>query len=184
MSDLVYAEIEELVRNAELRTELEPYTDESMCNICLRHRSLQHENDFLASMLDWEISPADPIAQWFEPELIMPAPEKLDDDQIAHALKYIVGKFYEKQLVLDFADHLSDRELYTLIYSLILPCREKNLRHRNGYVHWDCSCGNVETWLRYYASDEEREQYRICSGEALPPKEVAPFYREMPQGTF
>jgi hypothetical protein len=184
MSESACTEVEELVRNAELRTELEPYADESLTRVRLRHRSLRHENEFLAGMLDWEISPAEPIIRWFVPELFVPAPEQLNDEQLLQALEHVVAKLLEKKLILDFTDHLSDRELYTLVYRDILPSREKNLRHRNGFVHWDCSCGDDEIWLRFYASDDEREQYQEYTGEFLPPKEIPPHYRDLPQCAF
>jgi hypothetical protein len=184
MSESICAEVEELVRNAELRTELEPYADESISRVRLKHRTLRNENEFLAGMLDWEIAPAEPIARWFVPELSVPAPERLNDQQVVQELENVVAKLFEKKLILDFADHLSDRELYTLVYRDILPLREKNLRHRNGFVHWDCSCGDDEIWLRFYASDDEREQYQDCTGEILPPKEVPLHYRDLPQCAF
>ena len=184
MSDFACAAVDELLRNAELRTELEPYADESISRIRLVHRSLRHENEFLAGMLDWEISPAEPIARWFVPELSITPPERLNDEQLLQALENVVAKLFEKKLILDFADHLSDRELYTLIYRDILPLREKNLRQRNGFMHWDCSCGDDDIWLRYYASDDEREQYQEFTGEPLPPKEVPPHYRDLPQCAF
>ena len=184
MSNSVCIEIEELMRNVELRTELEPFFDESVSRIRLIHRSLRHENEFLAGMLDWEVSPVEPIARWFVPELSIPAPGRLDDGQLLQALDNVIAKLFEKRLLLDFADHLSDRELYTLIYRDILPSREKNLRHRNEFIHWDCSCGDDEIWFRFYATDDEREEYQECTGERLPPKEVPPHYRDLPQYTF
>jgi len=184
MSNSVCIEIEELVRNAELRTELEPFADESVSRVRLSHRSLRHENEFLVGMLDWEVSPVEPIARWFVPELSIPAPGRLDDKQLVQTLERVIEKLFEKKMSLDFTDHLSDRELYTLIYRDILPSREKNLRHRNGFIHWDCSCGDDETWLRFYASDHEREEHQQCTGDPLPPKEVPPHYRELPQCAF
>lgn len=184
MPDSLCAEVDELVRNAELRTELEPFADESVSRVRFQHRSLRHENEFLAGMLDWEVSPVEPIARWFMPELSLQAPERLDDNQLLRALESVIARLFEKKLILDFADHLSDRELYTLIYRNILPSREKNLRQRNGFIHWDCSCGDDEIWLRYYASDDEREHYQECTGELLPKKEVPPHYRDLPQCAF
>ena len=184
MSDSVCIEIEELMRNAELRTELEPFADESVSRVRLIHWSLHRENEFLAGMLDWEVSPVEPIAKWFVPELSVPVPGKLDDEQLVQALDHVIAKLFEKRLLLDFSDHLSDRELYTLIYRDILPSREKNLRHRSGFIHWDCSCGDDEVWLRFYATDDEREEYQECTGERLPPKEVPPYYRDLPQCLF
>jgi len=184
MLDSICAEVEELVLNAELRTELEPFTDESVSRVRLIHRSLRHENEFLAGMLDWEFSPVEPIARWYAPELAIPAPNRLSDDRLLQELENVIEKLFEKKMILDFTDHLSDRELYTLIYRDILPLREKNLRHRNGFIHWDCSCGDDETWFRFYASDDEREEYERWTGECLPPKEIPPHYRDLPQCTF
>jgi len=184
MLDSICAEVEELVLNAELRTELEPFADESLSRVRLVHRSLRHENEFLAGMLDWEVSPVEPIARWYMPELAIPAPNRLSDDRLLQELENVIEKLFEKKMILDFTDHLSDRELYTLIYRDILPSREKNLRHRNGFIHWDCSCGDDETWFRFYASDDEREEHEGWTGECLPPKEVPPHYRDLPQCTF
>ena len=184
MLDSACTGVEELVLNAELRTELEPFADESISRVRLIHRSLRHENEFLAGMLDWELSPVEPIARWYAPELSIPTPSRLDDNRLVLELENVIEKLFEKKMILDFADHLSDRELYTLIYRDILPSREKNLRHRNGFIHWDCSCGDDEIWLRYYASDDEREEYQTCTGESLPPKEVPPHFRDLPQCAF
>ena len=184
MLDSICAEVEELVLNAELRTELEPYADESMHRVRLTHRSLRHENEFLAGMLDWEVSPAEPIARWYAPELSIPAPSRLDDERLLQELDNVIEKLFEKKMILAFADHLSDRELYTLIYRDILPLREKNLQHRNNFIHWDCSYGDDETWLRFYASDDEREEYQEATGNFLPPKEIPPHHRDLPQCAF
>jgi len=61
--------------------------------------------------------------------------------------------------VLDFTNHLSDRELYAIIARDILPSYEKKLDRRANYLHWDCAStsGDPETWLRFYASDDERD---------------------------
>ena len=54
-------EVEELLRNAQLRDELEPFYDESISRVNVRHLSLSVENEFLASMLAWERAPVLPI---------------------------------------------------------------------------------------------------------------------------
>ena len=70
-------EVDQLLRNAELRDELERYFDESISRVNVQHFSLAAENDFLASMLAWEQAPALPICRWFDPELRPPRPESL-----------------------------------------------------------------------------------------------------------
>jgi hypothetical protein len=178
------AEVDDLMRNAELRAEIEPYFDESVSRIFWRSFPIRFENDFLASMLEWEVSPVEPIYRWFEPELRIPVPESLNDDKLSLILFDLIGKLFEKKIVLDFSDHLSDRELYVLIYRGILPSREKNLRHRNSYIHWDCSYGDADVWLKYYASDDDREQWSDSYGEPLPPKQLPLYHRDLPQHPF
>ena len=106
-------------------------------------------------------------------------PEMLTDASLESILWDVIRKLHQKQIVLDFTDHLSDRELYCLIYSDILPAREKKLDHMKHYLHWDCTgpSGDPDVWLRYYASEEEREEWADCYGQPLPEREVPPYPR-------
>ncbi|MDR1964352.1 MAG: hypothetical protein LBQ50_11280 [Planctomycetaceae bacterium] len=178
------AEVDELIRNAELRTEIEPYLDESVFRVPFQHLPLRLENEFLASMLDWEVAPIEPIYRWFEPELRIPSPDSLSDEKVSQVLDDLIEKLFEKKILLDFTDHLSDRELYTLIYRDILSSREKNLKQRNSFIHWDCSGGDSDIWLRFYASDDERELWTDYYDEPLPPKQLPAHHRDLPQHPF
>src|SRR5690242_12888742 len=109
-------EVEHLLRNAQLRDELEPYFDESIGRVNIEEVPTPVENEFLASMLAWERAPVVPISQWFDPELVLPRPETLSEDHLHELLWTTVYRLFEKRIVLDFTDHLSDRELYCLIY--------------------------------------------------------------------
>lgn len=175
-------EIEELLRNAELRNELEPYYDESISRVNVEQFPLTVENEFLASMLAWERAPILPIYRWFDPELRLPRPSVLSDDDLHEILWTVIYQLYEKRIVLDFTDHLCDRELYTLIYRDILPAREKKIDSGTNYLHWDCAgaSGDPEVWLRYYASQEEREAWSETYRQPLPPTEDPPFPRHLP----
>ena len=53
-------------------------------------------------------------------------------------------KLFQKRIVLDFTDHLNDRELYCLIFRDILPAREKKLDGPSNYLHWDCTGANCD----------------------------------------
>ncbi len=108
-------DVDELLLNARLRDELEPYVDESFDLLALRSMPLKAENEFLASMLAWERAPVVPIGQWFEPELTLPRPETLGDEQLTKILWETIHRLYSQRIVLDFTDHLSDRQLYCLI---------------------------------------------------------------------
>jgi hypothetical protein len=176
-------EVDQLLRNAELRDELERYLDESISRVNIQHATLAEENDFLAAMLAWEQAPVLPIYRWFEPELRPPRPEALSDHDLHRILWDVVRKLFSRRIVLDFTDHLSDRQLYCLIYRDILPAREKKIEWPNNYLHWDCTGPQVdpEVWLRYYASEEERQDWFESYHQPLPPVEPPPYPRNLPQ---
>ncbi|MGL4943529.1 MAG: hypothetical protein ACRC46_10105 [Thermoguttaceae bacterium] len=178
-----FPSVDEMLRNAELQSELEPYYDEAISRVDRRFWTIQHENDFLASMLAWETAPVLPIYRWFEPELRVPRAERLTDADIATILNELIWKLYEKRIVLDFTDHLTDRELYSLIAVSILPSHEKYLPSRSHYIHWDCSYsgGDPYPWLTYYATDEERMAWSDAYHQPLPDKQVSPYFRDLPQ---
>jgi hypothetical protein len=176
-------EVEHLLRNAELRNELEPYFDESIGCVNVEELPTPIENEFLASMLAWERAPVLPIAKWFDPELVLPHPDTLSEETLHALLWETIHRLYERRIVLDFTDHLSDRELYCLIYRDILPCSEKKIDSLANYLHWDCADvgGDPTTWLRYYASQEERMAWATDLPEPLPPSEEPPYRRQLPR---
>lgn len=176
-------EVEQLLRNAQLRDDLEPFFDESIEKLNSHELPTPIENELLASMLAWERAPVLPIAQWFSPELKIPAPEEMNDGQLHDQLWATVEQLFAKRIVLDFTDHLSDRQLYTLIYRDILPSLEKKIENPRNYLHWDCSdAGSDEdVWLRFYANAEDRELWQSETHGQLPPQELPPFLRDLPR---
>src|SRR5689334_21271801 len=92
-------EIDLLLRNARLRDELEPYVDESVDIVHARCMTLAEENDFLESMLAWERAPALPISRWFEPQLSLPPPDKLDDDVLGALLYDTIDRLFSRRIV-------------------------------------------------------------------------------------
>lgn len=171
-----------LMRNAELRNALEPFFDDAILHINSDEIPTEVENEYLEGMLAWERAPVLPIAEWFDPPLRLPSPEALDDVQLHEALWDVVQKLYDQRIVLDFTDHLTDRQLYCLIYRDILPSPEKKVNLPTSYLHWDCSdaAGDSEVWLRYYATENEREMWSEEHEGALPPSEDPPHPRRLP----
>jgi hypothetical protein len=176
-------EIDCLIRNGELRTAIEPFVDESIWEIDFRNLPTPVENRFLESMLAWELAPLTPVARWFEPQLALQPACTLDDDQLHERLWETIDTLYAKRIVLDFTDHLSDRELYSLVRRDILPAKIKQVDLPDNYVHWDCSAtveNDATVWLTFYASDEEREEWQLEEGCEPPPKQVPAFPRALP----
>ena len=175
-------DVEQLMLNAQLRDELEPFFDESVDVLNMGRLPTPRENEFLASMLAWERAPVLSISEWFDPKLTLPHPDGLTDDEIYQLLWKTIHRLYEKRIVLEFTDHLSDRELYCVIYRDILPSPEKKVDLPNNYLHWHCLDDNndPETWLKYYACDHERAMWAAQTQQPLPGSETPPYPRKMP----
>ncbi len=176
-------DVEQIMLNAQLRDELEPFLDESVRVVEMRGMPTSQENEYLASMLAWERAPVLPIADWFEPRLELPPPDSLEEKSLSELLSATINTLYQKHIVLDFTDHLSDYELYCLILRDILPSPEKKLNLTSTYLHWHCldPTDDPDTWLRFYASDEERLGWAEETDTVLPPAEQPPFRRKMPR---
>lgn len=174
-------EIDLLLRNARLRDELEPYVDESVDIVQSRCMTVAEENDFLESMLAWERAPALPISHWFEPHLSVPPPDKLDDDVLSTILYDTIDRLFSRRIVLQETEHLSDRQLYTLIYRDILPSWEKKVDLPGNRLSWKCmDDSDSDTWLKYYATETERIQWLETNEGPLPEAEPLPFPRSLP----
>ena len=173
-------EVDLLLANARLRDELEPYRDESIENDSVSQMPLQVENEYLESMLAWERAPALPISNWFNPSLTLPAPDSLSDEKLGEVLTETVQQLHSQNVVLKYTDHLSDRELYKVIYRDILPCCEKKVEIDGKNLEWRCIEDN-ETWLRYYASAVDRRRFQEEHGIELPPAESPKYSRQLPE---
>lgn len=172
-------EVDLLLANARLRDELEPYRDESIDAPSVTRMSLRTENEYLASMLAWERAPALPIASWFVPVMELPSPDAIDDATLTPLLYETIDRLYSEKVVLRCTDHLSDRELYKIIYRDILPCCEKKVELPGKYLEWRCLEDN-ETWLRYYADAIDRRRFQEEFDVDLPPSETPEFKRDLP----
>lgn len=188
MEEKKSSHVDEMLRNAELRTQLEPYKDESLVCVDFERWTLNEENTYLEQMLGWEKAPVLPVARWFTPELSPPPASTLSDAELAEELSRLVQKLYEKHIVLDCTSHLCDRELYDIIVRKILPIEVKKFDPNSGCRHWNCACIgdrdiDRETWLTYYASDEERQCEAERTGEPLPAKILPLYPRTLPGET-
>ncbi len=168
----------------EYETGLMPFMDEAVTRVNYRKWRTKDACEFLKSMRDWEFAEVCSISNWFSPPLILKPSRFLNDIEVAEALDSAVEKLYEKKIVLEFTDHLSDRELYDIIACDILPLKEKRLKEPTGYIHWNLALNDTHqgtmNWLMYYASDKERSAWADFYNE-LPPNKSLPLYpRDLP----
>lgn len=174
-------EVDLLMQNARLREELEPFMDESVQIVDLERLPTDQENAYLTSLLAWERAPVLPISEWFEPPLVLEAHERFSNEEIHSRVTWLIHLLAEKNVVLEMTEHLSDRQLYCLISRDILPSQEKRVGLKESVLRWQCidPSEDEESWLRYYATDEERENWADDTGLRLPPKETRRFRRDM-----
>jgi hypothetical protein len=172
-------ELDLILQNARLRDELEPYHDESLDAVNVNGMTTADENRYLSSLLAWERAPVLPVSQWFSPELVLPLHTKLDDEQLAAKLLETIKLLASQNVILESTGHLSDRQLYCLIQRDILPSQEKRLAPAESQLVWQCldQERDEESWLRYYASESERDQWWLETGLRLPPRQDLPFPR-------
>ena len=177
------SEVDLLMKNARLRDEIEPFLDESLYVVDLDRMSTDNENEYLASMLDWERAPVLPIGSWFDPPLVLKSHDTLSDNELKQQLYQVIGRLYEKNITLHMTEHLSDRQLYCMIARDILPAQEKRVSNEQANLRWQCVDPGIEeeTWLRFYATQEDRRIWQEETGLKLPPQERIPFPRKLPQ---
>ena len=177
------SDVDQLMLNARLRDDLEPYWDEAIHLVDTHRMSTDQENQYLASMLDWERAPVLPISRWFEPELTLPHPDQVPKEELRTRLTETLERLFQQHVTLEMTDHLSDRELYCILLRDILPSEEKKLPTAAHPLSWHCLDmeDDQETWLRYYASQEERTTWQSETGFPLPSVKPLPHARSLPQ---
>ena len=111
-----------------------------------------------------------------------PAEALLDDETLHVKLWELLEAMGAIGLVVDFTDHLSDRELYRFLVDDALLVETILSPARTGFCHISpiggCSEDDNTIYLRYYADDEIRSDWQRDFDEPLPPKERPPFDRD------
>lgn len=116
-----------------------------------------------------------------------PDPRTLGDGEVTAALRQLVDKLATMRVYLANTDHLSDRELYELLWGDILHEATKIMP--GGDCHIDilggCSSEDMELYLRYYADDKWRADWAKDWPEDSP-REKPPFDRDrhLPKSTI
>ena len=119
-------------------------------------------------------------------------PAELTDETLTAQLWELLHNLALQGFYVSHTDHLSDRELYAELWTrglrdeALLPGRCKT----GGWFHdflgsWGED--DMQLWLRYYATDEERVQHaQDWPDDKLPPKEKPPVNRDwrLPKGPF
>lgn len=147
---------------------------------------MQTERDFMADLERLDAffdgtEPGDiPLAVLRERGIEMPDDATLDDEQVHRRLWEVIVAMKAIGLVIEFTNHLSDRELYRCLGEAL---KEETILTDDPNSAWHLSpigSGSEEDneiYLRYYADEEERRRWAE-DGVTVPPKEPLPFDRD------
>ena len=147
---------------------------------------MQTERDFMADLERLDsffdgTEPGDiPLAVLRERGIEMPDDATLDDEEVHRRLWEVITAMKALGLVIEFTDHLSDRELYRYLGEAL---KEETVLTDDPNSAWHLSpigSGSEEDneiYLRYYADEEERRRWAE-DGVTVPPKEPLPFDRD------
>ncbi|MFM7103672.1 MAG: hypothetical protein ACKO3N_21200 [Verrucomicrobiota bacterium] len=110
-------------------------------------------------------------------------PARVDEFQLRGRLWEFIHALAGRGFFLHHTNHLSDRELYTWLHDQWFPEETADVPPGAGSsCHIDLTealADDGETFLRYYASEADREIWdEVGSGQPLPPHEDPPFDRD------
>jgi hypothetical protein len=135
------------------------------------------------------IPPAETFARENVPFL---PPAEVTDETLTPILWELLHNLAVRSLYLLHTDHLSDRELYTELWSHALrePASLAPRDQGGAFFHdflgsWGAD--DMPLWLRFYATDTERAQHaRDWPEDKIPPGESPPFNRDwrLPKAPF
>lgn len=154
---------------------------------------LKEEIAFLEHVIAFEAAPKTTwIQRLKEAGYDMPAPATLSDEEIGLEVWQVIQRLSELRAFLYSTDHLSDRELYEWLYQDMLRAETLSVPpDPDSACHFDVlgsgSSQDTDCWLRFYADDAERAEWKQrFPDDDLPPGEKPPYERDhlLPKRTY
>jgi hypothetical protein len=180
------------IRIEKLHREIDEVTGGKMMGGKVADFDSKVEEAFLENVLALEahgfVCPFDALTRdGFE----LPSPEQLDDAALAAKLQQLIHALAACRLFLHNTDHLSDRALYTWLWSDGLRGELMGFGLPMGNCHLDvlgaCREEDIILQMHYYADEEERARWAADFPDfPMPPREKPPFDRDrhLPQASF
>jgi hypothetical protein len=147
--------------------------------------TLEMEVAFLEQIVAFETAPE---TSWLdrlsESGYDMPDPATLSDAEIGLEVWQVIQRLSELRVYLSSTNHLSDRQLYEHLYQDSLREVTQHMPDNpDTACHIDilggCSDADLKLWLRYYADDQERADWRERFPDfVVPQREKPPFVRD------
>lgn len=155
--------------------------------------SAEVEEAFWKQVVDYEEAPWTTNFQQLESAGVsLPPPDSLKDDELTAKLWEIIQKLALLQVFIEDTNHLSDRELYTHLWTNSLREETKAfpLAANSAWHIQMVSSGSEEDnllYLKYYADDATRQDWqKDFPGDPIPAHEDPPYDRDrlLPKPTY
>ena len=142
------------------------------------------EESFWKHVVDYEEAPWTTNFQQLENAGVsLPAPESLTDEELTAKLWEVIQKLALLRVFISQTDHLSDRELYTHLWTDSLREETKAMGMAGGAWHIEMlgsySGEDMQLFLKYYADEDWRRQWhKDFPKDPIPPHEDPPYDRD------
>ena len=147
--------------------------------------SAEVEEGFWKYVVDYEEAPWTTNFQQLENAGVsLPAPDSLTDEELTAKLWEVIQKLALLHVFISQTDHLSDRELYTHLWTESLREETKAMPMVAGSAwHLELlgsySEEDMQLFLKYYADDDFRRQWhKDWPKDPIPPHEDPPYDRD------
>jgi hypothetical protein len=138
------------------------------------------EEAFLQRVLSYEQKSRRPLRERLsEAGVVVEDPSHLTDDDLVRQLWQVIHALETLDIVPANTDHLSDRELYTSLWKIASsggPGVVPDYLSRGWYIDFTASDGDIDTYLKYYATDRQRRDYRRAFPRRAVPQHCDPPY--------
>lgn len=114
----------------------------------------------------------------------VPDPEGLSDEDVLRHLTVLCWNLYDLNIVIEYTDHLSDRDLYAHMLDWLKTEETHTVHDIPGSTMHHSPIGSygpedIQVWLRYYAGEDDRARHLLdYPGEPIPPAELPPYPRD------
>jgi hypothetical protein len=151
------------------------------------------EEGFWKHVVEYEEAPWTTQFQQLERAGVsMPAPETLDDKEVTAKLWEVINKLAQLRIFLEETDHLSDRELYSTLWTEGLREETKDiLLDQDSACHYPLLGSGSEQdtylYLKYFADEKWRKDWLEQFPDYIMPDHEDPPYdrdRLLPQPTY
>ena len=109
----------------------------------------------------------------------LPNPDDVRDVDLKDVLWTVINALWDEGVILYATDHLSDRELYTLLVTDLLLQEHEGLTvttHLEILGRWRSE--DIEVYLRYYADEDARKEWADRCKKSLPEHVDPPYNRD------